>query len=283
MTATPSQQSDGERVFVVDRTAFFGGDWPQGFHALAPDAEGFLARAYAAGRFVARATAEDDPACKQWIPYCVLCCGDWQPGGADEQRGVFTVQRGRGQSEARLHGSRSIGLGGHVEPVDALPSGDAAAAAPAAAQQFFANALWRELREELAWQPPQDRPAADPDAASSSLQASSGHAWAAALRPRLLGIVNDDSTPVGRVHAGLVYRLDLPLPLPAARKSVHVLEITKMRGGFASLVEFRQLWQDPTRFESWSQFLIEAGVIGAMGGRSWSGPASFDQVAGREP
>jgi predicted NUDIX family phosphoesterase len=219
-------------VHVVDRAAFFGGDWPQGFTPIgAGEADEFLARALARGRFVDRPTAERTPAWKQWIPYCVLRCGapDWDRS-APADRGVLLVQRTRGQSETRLHGSWSIGLGGHVEPLDLGPGRDGAT--------FFADSLRRELTEELRFG---DLP----------LPA-----------PRLLGLINDDSTEVGSVHAGLAYVLDLPLPVATARARVGIGEISKMRGGFTHLVGCAELWQNPAQFETWSQLLIRAGVIG---------------------
>ena len=225
-------------VFVVDRAAFFGGAWPQGFVPLAGAAGAdFLARARSLGRFVARDTAEQTPAWKQWIPYCAIRCAGRTAGPDPAPEGIFRVQRTNGQSEARLHGLWSIGLGGHVEPEDAVPS----PGEPETAARFFARSLWRELREELHFgrSPPG--------------------------QPRFLGLLNDDSTPVGQVHAGLVYVLDLAVDLARAAESLRVREISKMRGGFGSLVEFRNLWQDPSRFESWSQFLVRAGVAGPMG------------------
>jgi predicted NUDIX family phosphoesterase len=245
-----------ERVFVVDRAAFFGGDWPQGFAPVPGCADDFLAAAHGHGRFVDRASAEVNPDWKQWIPYCVVRCGAGWSGdsGSDvaepaADAGVFVVRRTRGQSEARLHQSRSIGIGGHVEPPDA---------APGTGEAFFARALGRELAEELSF------------------------GDAALPEPRLLGIVNDDATPVGQVHAGLVYGLDLRLPLAEARRAVGLREITKMVGGFVSLVELRELWQDPAQFESWSRFLIRAGIVGATGGRSWIGPTPVRRTTGRE-
>lgn len=223
-------------VLVVDRAACFGGDWPHGFQPLAGAAAAqFLAAARSTARFVDRALAERTPAWKQWIPYCVLRCGRALAGGSAAPEGILRVQRTNGQSEARLHGRWSIGLGGHVEPEDAGPERDEPAAA------FFCRALWRELREELHWGDP------------------------AGCEPTFVGVLNDDQTPVGQVHAGLVYVLDLPVDLATARSLVQVREISKMRGGFWSLVEFRNLWQDPSRFESWSQFLVHAGVAGPMG------------------
>ncbi len=219
-------------ILVVDRTAFFGGDWPQGFVPVgAAERSAFLTAAGTAARFVDRPTAERNPAWKQWIPYCVLRCG--RPGQRAE--GVFLVQRTNGQTEARLHGQWSVGLGGHVDAADA---GDMS---PANGASFFLAALRRELAEELRID--LDRFAA----------------------PTFLGLLNDDGTAVGQVHAGLVYRLDLPCSLAAARESVEVREISKMRGGFASLVEFYELWQDRPRFESWSQLLVDAVVAAPMG------------------
>jgi predicted NUDIX family phosphoesterase len=225
-------------VFVVDRAAFFGGDWPHGFVPLAAaDGASFLDRARALGRFVDRPTAERTPAWKQWIPYCVIRCAARGSPPNPVPEGLFRVQRTHGQSEARLHGLWSIGLGGHVEPEDAVPS----PGRTETAGQFFARSLWRELKEELHFE----------------LSGTS--------EPHFLGLLNDDSTAVGQVHAGLVYRLDLEVDLARAAESVRVREISKMRGGFGSLVEFRDLWQDPSRFESWSQFLVQAGVAGPIG------------------
>ncbi|MBL8753857.1 MAG: NUDIX domain-containing protein [Planctomycetes bacterium] len=228
------------RIHVVDRAAFFGGGWPQGFVPMAGAAASqWLAAAYAHGRFEDRPTAEANPAWKQWIPYCVLCCGQPGPSGTVREPGVLTVRRTRGQSEARLHGAWSIGLGGHIEPDD---DGDA----QAGAESFFAQALARELHEEL-------------DLRQFDLP-----------RPRFLGLLNDDSTEVGRVHAGLVYRVDLPLRCTEANERVRIGEISKMHGGFTHLVEFADLWQNPTQFETWSQILVRAGVVGATDGCSSS-------------
>lgn len=229
-------------VFVVERAAFFDGDWPQGFVAMTGAAgAAFLATAHRHGRFVERQLAEDTPAWKQWIPYCVLRCRA-HAGSSDEGiapvsglDGIFRVQRTRAQGETRLHGAWSIGLGGHVEPIDGLGGTIAEQGA-----NFFRRSLLRELTEELLL--------------STDLPP-----------PRFVGLLNDDQTAVGRVHAGLVYVCDLVVDLATASRCVAIGEIHKMHGGFGSLVEFAELWQDRRRFESWSQFLIHAGVAGPMG------------------
>jgi predicted NUDIX family phosphoesterase len=117
----------GGQVLVVRRADFFGGDWPQGFVALAPAAgEELLAALDAAAFPTARAPAEVDPSLKQLIPYCTITCGDE----------TLCVERLRTQGERRLHGLLSIGIGGHVEPRDAGPG-------------RLRRALDRELQEEL--------------------------------------------------------------------------------------------------------------------------------------
>jgi predicted NUDIX family phosphoesterase len=214
-----------EQVFIVDREAVFDGRWPQGFVPAADVAgRSLLQRLLAAGRFVPRAPAEAEPAWKQLIPYCMLARAGQ----------LFVVRRTSAQSEARLHGRLSIGLGGHLGPADGE------------GEPMIANGLERELREEIFL----------PDSLPE---------------PRFLGLLNDDQTEVGRVHCGLVFRLDL---LPGT--AIRIRETHKMSGRFhplptdagsrrssapdtpAPLVETPEVWQDPGRFESWSRLLLEA-------------------------
>jgi predicted NUDIX family phosphoesterase len=96
----------GEQVLVVDRHAVPDG---AGWHGLRTDGlAGFLATVAGAGYFVDRAEAEHDPARKQLIPYVVVTDGDR----------IFLMRRTRAGGDARLHDRWSIGVGGHVNPVD---------------------------------------------------------------------------------------------------------------------------------------------------------------------
>ena len=72
-----------------------------------------------------------------------------------------------------------------------------------------------------------------------------------------MGILNDDSTEVGRVHFGLVFRLRL-----APGEKVAIRETLKMRGGWGRLAGPDGLWQDLERFETWSRILLEAQAAG---------------------
>jgi predicted NUDIX family phosphoesterase len=128
-----------EQVYVVPRSALFGGEWPQGYVPLASaDAAALLSDLRRLGRFEPRPEAEQTPSWKQVIPYCVIR----RPGE------VFCVQRKAAATEVRLHGKLSIGLGGHVNPESGPVDAD-----------FFRRALLAELTEELEWQ---DLPATKP-------------------------------------------------------------------------------------------------------------------------
>lgn len=138
---------------------------------------------------------------------------------------VFVVRRRKKGTEDRLHGLYSIGLGGHVGPEDG-EEGD---------PDLIARGLQRELCEELCG------------------------VERLAPQAQLLGMLNDDSNRVGEVHVGLVYRLEVPTTHQRVEtEPVGIREISKLEGGFRRLVEFKDLWQNPGRFETWSVLVLEA-------------------------
>ena len=65
---------------------------------------------------------------------------------------------------------------------------------------------------------------------------------------RLLGLLNDDSTDVGRVHLGAVYEAD------AAGRPVAIRETDKLTGRFAAPGEVAALAAD---LETWSRLVFE--------------------------
>src|SRR5262249_25308443 len=67
-------------------------------------------------------------------------------------------------------------------------------------------------------------------------------------RERCIGLINDDSSPVGQVHLGIVHLLDLDEPRVRPR------EEGIADGGFAPLPELRV---DRGAFETWSQFMLD--------------------------
>jgi predicted NUDIX family phosphoesterase len=102
----------------------------------------------------------------------------------------FLMKRTRAGSDARLHDRYSIGVGGHVNPEDGGLDGD------------LTTALGREWHEEL-----------DVDFLPDF---------------RFVGLLNDDSTPVGEVHLGVVFVGD------AAGRQVAIREAAKLSGRFAA-------------------------------------------------
>jgi predicted NUDIX family phosphoesterase len=132
----------------------------------------------------------------------------FRSGGA-----VFCYTRGRSQGEARLHRLRSLGVGGHVAEADA----DGRATLDA-----YEMALRRELDEEVAIQ-------------------SAGSI-------RRVGLINDDSNPVGQVHLGVVHLYELQRPAITPRED-------GLAGAeFLALGQIREL---RSQFETWSQICID--------------------------
>lgn len=110
--------------------------------------------------FRPRPEMETDPAYKQIIPYVLVTRGTE----------AFVMQRLKKGGEQRLHGLLSLGVGGHINPVDEA-EGSALTAG-----------LRREVDEEVALE------------------------RAVSLTP--LGVINNDRDEVGRVHLGFLFRLE---------------------------------------------------------------------------
>lgn len=127
---------------------------------------GDSAAAFAHATFIDRAAAEVDESWRQIIPYVVVVCPN----------GVLSYRRASSGSEARLHGVRSIGIGGHVNPSDLEDGLGALRAAPI---ETLARAAVRETREETSGV--DDTPLT----------------W--------IGFIREDATAVARVHFGVVY------------------------------------------------------------------------------
>jgi predicted NUDIX family phosphoesterase len=123
---------------------------------------------------------------------------------------VFHYTRGQKGSEARLRALRSIGIGGHISETDQSLFGDS-----------YRQGLRREVAEEVHIE--------------------------TTYAERCIGLINDDRTPVGQVHLGIVHVFDLAEP-KACRA-----EAALARAGFAPLAELRQ---QADEFETWSQFLL---------------------------
>jgi predicted NUDIX family phosphoesterase len=130
---------------------------------------------------------------------------------------IFCYTRGKSQGEARLHRLRSLGVGGHVSEEDAQGGKNLDA---------YESAMRRELDEEV-------------DVASPG-------------RISRVGLINDDSTPVGQVHLGVVHLFELERPHVTAR------EEGLAESGFVPLATILTI---RTEFETWSQICLESVLI----------------------
>lgn len=148
-----------ERVLVLPRDRVPGGcDFTGVRQATDIELEELQATIEEHGRYLDRPSAEADPSMKQLIPYVVV------RDGTD----VFLMQRTAGGGDPRLHGRATIGVGGHLNPVD---EGD----------DPLKAGLEREWSEEL---DTEFEPAFE-----------------------LRGFLNDDSNEVGAVHLGVVFEV----------------------------------------------------------------------------
>ncbi len=121
--------------------------------------------------FMDRGEAEPDPSHKQLIPYCIF-----RVKGTD---GVATrylhYTRGKSGGESRLHASGSVGIGGHINPIDQREDH--------LGMETYMAGVEREIDEELV--------------------ISGEHT------NKIIALLNDDSNSVGEVHLGVVHIIDL--------------------------------------------------------------------------
>jgi predicted NUDIX family phosphoesterase len=75
---------------------------------------------------------------------------------------------------------------------------------------------------------------------------------------RLLGLLNDDETEVGRVHLGVVYLAD------AAGRPVRIRETHKLEGDFAEPAAVRAVYE---QLETWSRLVLDFVNLAGSGGR----------------
>jgi predicted NUDIX family phosphoesterase len=122
----------------------------------------------------------------------------------------FLTHRLRASSEKRLRKQYSLGIGGHINPGD-LQTGDP-----------ILDGLKREWSEEVVY--------------DGSFDA------------QLIGLLNDDSSPVSKVHLAVVFIVDGDSP------NISIRETDKLAGELLSLDEMRIYYLG---MESWSQMVFD--------------------------
>ena len=123
----------------------------------------------------------------------------------------FLTHRLRRSSERRLRHLYSLGVGGHINPEDVAGAADPIDAG-----------LRREWEEEVVY--------------------SGGFEY------RLIGAINDQTTPVGRVHVGLIFLVE------GDRPEISIREVDKLAGTLLTLDAMRSYYLD---MESWSQLIFD--------------------------
>ena len=126
------------------------------------------------------------------------------------------THRLRASSERRLRKQYSLGVGGHINPGD-LGAGDP-----------ILDGLKREWEEEVVYQ--------------------------GTFEARLLGFLNEDSSPVSKVHLGVVFVVDGDTP------TITIRETDKLAGELLTLDEMRMYY---LAMESWSQIVYDRLTLGA--------------------
>ena len=120
------------------------------------------------------------------------------------------THRLRASSEKRLRKQYSLGVGGHINPQD-LQAGDP-----------ILDGLKREWSEEVAYD--------------------------GKFEAQLIGLLNDDSSPVSKVHLGVVFLVDGDSP------NISIRETDKLAGELLTLEEMRIYYLG---MESWSQMVFD--------------------------
>jgi len=180
-----------EEVLVVERKVF---EEIGTFQGLQFDVDKYIKKFFASGipRFMPRPQAEKDPSFKQLIPYVIM----------SHNGKYLNYVRGCRAGEKRLVAKRSIGIGGHINPIDwTLFSVDA--------YKIYLEAVKREVAEEVSVD--------------------------TAYADKIVALLNDESNEVGSVHLGIVHFWTLAEPKVSKKEQM----ITQMT--FMTLAELQQV------------------------------------------
>lgn len=197
---------ENEKVLVVETKVF---QEVGTFHGLNFDVERYTEKLFEPGvlQYLDRAAAEENPNFKQLIPYVIMICGDK----------CLSYVRGKRAGEKRLVAKRSIGIGGHINPVD-----DMSLFSDELPMASYHQAVDREVAEEVTLE--------------------TDHT------DRIVALLNDDSNEVGQVHLGIVHCWTLQAPKVSRREQM----ITQL--DFMTPAELNEVKDS---METWSSLCLE--------------------------
>lgn len=183
--------TENETVLCIKRP-LLPKSWVEQKSVVPLELEEFIENCSAAGfTFINRPDAEQDSSYKQIIPYIILQTKNL------EKTAIYNRQG----SERRLHDLWSIGIGGHINPVDREEY-------HTSFNHILMAGMTRELNEELDQRPEQDVPS-------------------------FIGVISEEITDVGKVHLGAVFRILTDSPekfLPGSELFQFTWEKTKNLG-----------------------------------------------------
>ena len=187
---------NGEQVLVVPREAF---EKVGSFYGVRRNPQEYLEAFLQPGvaRYMDRDAAEMDPSFKQIIAYAIF-----RHNGR-----ILAYARTPKGGETRLHNKMSLGIGGHINPVDGLTDNIST----------YLSGMEREIREEITF---------------------SGNATQS-----LYAVINDDTNEVGSVHLGVVHLFELDTEEVAPReKKLAELGFHTLEELSGSLYERLETW-----------------------------------------
>lgn len=176
--------------------------------------------------FKLRGEVEQDPNWKQLIPYILI---RYPRGAQTDGDWYLSYSRSSDQAEQRLAGKSSIGIGGHVTEADAEKpeAGNNVDMQFLLNHAYYGNRLWhgmvRELFEEIDIR--------------------------AVQKARIVGVLNDESTDVGKVHLGVVVLVDVAATAVSS-SDPYVQNLQWM--------SIRSLLGQIQYYEAWSKYCIDA-------------------------
>jgi predicted NUDIX family phosphoesterase len=195
-----------EQVLVFKREIF---EEMGAFHGLRFNVDDYMQRIFEPGvlSFIPRSKAESDPSYKQIIPYVIMACDGK----------YLNYVRGKRAGETRLVGNRSIGIGGHINPID-----DEVPLFGTDFGDVYSCAVEREVAEEV------------------SVETSHSD--------KIVALLNDDTNEVGQVHLGVVHYWDLDEPKITKREQM----ITQI-----SFMSAQELQDIRDTLETWSALCLD--------------------------
>lgn len=203
-----NKQTHDEQILVVRRAHLFS-ELSPAWHGLREvNFDHYMHIINHKKEFHPRSLMEIDPAYKQIIPYLIF----------EHDNHFFLMQRKSTASENRLADKLTLGIGGHIRQEDL--SSFAKASEDKQEDSLFAWAK-REFHEEVHYE---------------------GN-----LTVKPLGILNDDSNDVGKVHIGFVFLL--------VGDSPEISVKSELKSG--ELVSYDDCLAVKESMESWSQFVID--------------------------